>query len=199
MVARMMGGQKMMQVGSNTCMSFIQLAAHCQYCITCVMYTAVAVCIVAIMEGSPCHSTMIAAWFGLVCPYHQLWWWFLYTIAIVRCIWKAIKVMFGSNTLSALHKCEMMLLCDTVIGAQCCGNRRKIEIRNLQKTRNWNTGRVEWWAPAVTRQHRYQSATRFGRSYYDEEVGMIGVDSVVMNEAEDGKNQMINVAIEKNG
>jgi hypothetical protein len=35
--------------------------------------------------------------------------------------------------------------------------------------------------------------------YYDEEVRMIGVDSVVMNDAEDGKNQMSNMAIETNG
>jgi hypothetical protein len=57
-----------------------------------------------------------------------------------------------------------------------------------------------------------QSDARFGRrnslvtrensaymNYYDEEVGMTSVDSVVMNEAEDEKNQMIDMAIEKNG
>jgi hypothetical protein len=35
--------------------------------------------------------------------------------------------------------------------------------------------------------------------YYDEEVGMTSVDSVVMNESEDEKNRMFNMAIEKNG
>jgi hypothetical protein len=35
--------------------------------------------------------------------------------------------------------------------------------------------------------------------YYDEEVGMIGVDGVVMNDEEDGKNRMIDMEIETNG
>jgi hypothetical protein len=43
------------------------------------------------------------------------------------------------------------------------------------------------------------SENRTYMDYYDEEVGMIGVDSMVMNEAEDEKNRMINMAIEKNG
>jgi hypothetical protein len=47
--------------------------------------------------------------------------------------------------------------------------------------------------------YRGREEIRMGKKHlymdhYDEEVGMIGVDSVVMNDAEDGKNRMINMA-----